>query len=107
MVRMSLPLAGLAAGAVNDGRRPTLSWRDDEVLDEHRFPTPRVGLRSVGPMSGSPRLTDGLLADLAATAHDSSCEGFRTPAGRPIHTRQQQAFEKAPMDEIAIMRCTA
>jgi hypothetical protein len=28
----------LAAGAFDDGRRPTLSWYDNEIVAEHRCP---------------------------------------------------------------------
>jgi hypothetical protein len=38
-------VARLAAGALDQSRWPTLSWFDNEVLAEHRFPLPRAGLR--------------------------------------------------------------
>src|SRR5262249_12919820 len=33
-------VAGLSAGALDEGRWPTLSWCDNEILAEHRFPFP-------------------------------------------------------------------
>jgi hypothetical protein len=36
-------VARLAAGALDDGGRPSLRWRYNEVLAEHRFPLPPEG----------------------------------------------------------------
>src|SRR5262249_5911594 len=36
-------VARLAAGGLDQSRRPTLSWRNKEILAEHRSPAPRVG----------------------------------------------------------------
>ena len=38
-------VARLAAGAVDDCRRPTLSWRDNEIVAEHRFALCLEGVR--------------------------------------------------------------
>ena len=33
-------VARLGAGAFNQRRKPALSWRDSEIVAEHRFPFP-------------------------------------------------------------------
>jgi len=38
-------VARLASGALDEGRWPTLSWCDNEVLAEHRFALSREGVR--------------------------------------------------------------
>jgi len=38
-------VAGFAAGALDQGRWPTLSWCDNEILAEHRFSLPHAGIR--------------------------------------------------------------
>jgi len=38
-------VAGLATGALDQGWWPTLSWCDNEIVAEHRFPFPLAGIR--------------------------------------------------------------
>jgi hypothetical protein len=37
-------VASLATGALDEGRWPTLSWPDNEVLPEHRFALSHEGV---------------------------------------------------------------
>jgi hypothetical protein len=42
---LCFPVAGVAAGALDEGRRPNLSWCDNDLLAEHRFALTREGVR--------------------------------------------------------------